>query len=133
MAGQFRKGLNKARRKLHDNMSVPALYFVPPYDPVLTLVTPVTVRVHDHMQALGDLKGTNFNYAEVEDDSPKIVFLREEIVPKRGMMISVSPGVAYNIDTVKPPNGITVTANVSRVTEKEATGFPVPEDEGDEC
>lgn len=132
MAGSFRKKLNMARRKLHGNMSVPALYFMPDYDPVLTLVKDCTVRVHDHMQALGDLKGTNFNYAEVEDNSPTIVFLREEITPKRGMIISVSKGVAYQIDTVKPPNGITVTASVSRITEKDAALFPVPEEDA-EC
>jgi hypothetical protein len=132
MAGSFRKKLAIARRKLHGNMSVPALYFMPPYDEVLTLVQDCTVRVHDHMQALGDLKGTNFNYAEVEDDSPKIVFLRDEIAPKRGMVISVSNGVAYQVDTVKPPNGITITANVSRMAAKDAVGFPVPE-EDEEC
>ena len=132
MAGKFRQKMNRGRRKLHEHMSVPALYLALPYDVVLTPVQEITVRVHDNVRALGDLKGTNFNYAETLENSPRIVFLREEITPKRNMVVSVEAGVAYQIDTVEPSHGVTVTALVSRLSDKEAAGLPVP-DAGGYC
>ena len=87
----------------------------------------ITVRVHEFWKALGDLKGTNFNYAEVEDITPRIVFLLSEVGPKRGAIVSVAPGEAYRVDLVLPVNGITVTAKVVKFSAEEAQGFPVPE------
>ncbi|MFC3724401.1 hypothetical protein [Neoaquamicrobium sediminum] len=109
-------------------MSVPALYFASPYVPGDTPVTEISVRVHDTPIVLGDLKGTNFNYAEIEDNSPRIIFLRSEVEPARGMIVSVEPGVAYRVDTNRAPNDITTTSRVVRLTKDEAAGLPVPGD-----
>jgi hypothetical protein len=109
-------------------MSVDALYFALPYAEGDTQVIPITVRVHDTPVVLGDLKGTNFNYAEMEDNAPRIVFMRDEIEPVRGMIVSVEPGVAYRVDTLRAPNDITVTARVVRLREQETAGLPVPGD-----
>lgn len=128
MVGKFREKLRSGRRVLHDRMGDPALYFAPPYVGGDTVVTPITVRVHEHFGLLGDLKGTNFNYAEVEDQSPRIVFMRDEITPVRNMVVSVAPGQAYRVDTVSPPNDITVTARVVRLMKEDAEGLPVPGD-----
>lgn len=128
MSGRFHQKLRRARRQLHDHMSVDALYFAHPYVAGETPVLPITVRVHDTPVVLGDLKGTNFNYAEMEDNAPRIVFMRDEIEPVRGMVVSVEPGVAYRIDTVRAPNDITVTARVARLRVAETTSLPVPGD-----
>lgn len=111
---------------LHDVMAVPALYFARPYVAGDTPVQPITVRVHDKFALVGDLKGTNFNYAEFEDNAPRIVFMRSEIEPVRNMIVSVEAGSAYRVDTVLPPNDETVTARVARLHVSETAGFPVP-------
>lgn len=128
MAGRFRQHIRRGRAQLHDHMSVPALYFASRYVPGDTLVMDITVRVHDTLHVLGDLKGTNFNYAEIEDNSPRIIFMRSEVEPVRSMTVSVEPGVAYRVDTVRAPNDITVTARVARLTKDEMAGLPVPGD-----
>lgn len=127
MAGPFRQKLRKARTRLHNYMSVSALYFPLPYEEGVTPVQEISVRVHDHWIAQGDLKGTNFNYAEMEDDSPRIIFMRSEIEPVRNYIVSVAAGVVYRVDSIKAPNDITVTANCARLHPSEAAGLPVPE------
>lgn len=124
--GKFRQRMREGRRSLHEHMSVPALYFADPSadDPFL-----ITVRVHEKWVALGDLKGTNFNYAETADIAPRIVFLRNEVEPERGCIISVEPGVAFRIDNVLPPDDITVTATVIALEPGDTVDFPLPPSE----
>jgi hypothetical protein len=124
--GKFRDQIREARRSLHEYMSVNALAWTGTYDPLRTVVTEVTVRVHEKWMALGDLKGTNFNYAEIESVTPRMIFLVSEVEPKRGMYVSVSPGLAFRVDNTQPPDDITQTANVVRLKVSETTGFPVP-------
>jgi hypothetical protein len=124
--GKFRDQIREARRSLHDYMSVDALAWAGPYDPLRTVVTPVTVRVHEKWLALGDLKGTNFNYAEIESVTPRMIFLVSEIDPKRGMYVSIAAGVAFRIDNTQPADDITQTANVVRLKLSETAGFPLP-------
>lgn len=121
--GVFREQLREGRRILHEDMSVPALYFMEdaPDDAQL-----ITVRVHDKWLALGDMKGTNFNYAEVESIAPQIVFMLSEISPSRMAIVSIEAGVAYRIDSLKVPNDITITANVARLSPAKTQGLPVP-------
>lgn len=119
--GRFRQQVRDARRTLHDYMSVPALYFAKNGP-----VREITVRVHDKFMALGDLKGTNFHYAEMEDDSPRLVFMLSEVEPSRGYYVSVEPGVAYFIDTPRVPDDITQTCRCQRLSDQEAEGLPVP-------
>lgn len=118
-----REAKRAARRDLHAELSVNALYIAPNADPL-----PVTVRVQLESQPLGDLKGTNFHYTEREEPSDQLVFLLDELPrPKRGAVVSVAPGEAYRIDTTLPPHDITVTAKVTTLTEVEAEGLPIPE------
>lgn len=127
--GSFREQMDEARSVLHEEMSVQAIYFLGEYDPIRTVVKEITVRVHDKFMALGDLKGTNFNYAELESVAPRIVFWRGEdgFEPERNAYVSVKPGVAYRVDTPVPHDGVTITASVVRLDEKKTVGFPVPE------
>lgn len=122
--GRYRERMREGRARLHEEMSVPALYLPAGGSKSQTLIT---VRVHEFWRVLGDLKGTNFNYAEVEDIAPRIVFLLSEIVPQRGALVSVAPGEAYRVDVVLPHDDITVTAKVVKLSASEAKGFPVPE------
>ncbi|MBK3745543.1 hypothetical protein G3A39_41010 [Paraburkholderia aspalathi] len=110
---------------LHDYMSVDAMYFMEgtPEDAIR-----ITVRVHEKWVALGDMKGTNFNYAETESIAPRIIFMLSEISPDRGAIVSVEPGVAFRVDTPLPPDDISVTATVIKLTESETVGFPLPGD-----
>lgn len=120
--------MRKGRRKLHDYMSVPALYFPFPYVAGETVVQEITVRIHDKFVAFGDLKGTTFNYAEMEDDSPRIIFMRNEVEPSRNYIVSVEAGSAYRVDAPMAPDDITITARCARLHTSEAAGLPVPGD-----
>lgn len=121
----------QARRDLHEHMLVPALYLVPAAAPG-TYEEPVnvTVRLHIKFDALGDMKGTNFHYAERQEVTPKIIFMRDQIdKPARHAVISVELGEAYRVDNILPPDDITVAAEVLRLSAAEAAGLPLP-DEG---
>ena len=122
--GDYRARMRQGRAQLHERMSVPALYLPIAGSRSQTLIN---VRVHEFWKALGDLKGTNFNYAEVEDIAPRLVFLLSEIQPKRNAIVSVAPGEAYRVDLVLPPDDITVIAKVIKFSAEEAKSFPVPE------
>lgn len=128
----------RARADLHEAMQVAALYLVenplyvtPVVDPDIPryIETPVNVRVHYDFGALGDMKGTNFHYAEREEIKPQLVFLRAEMpTPQRNAVISVSVDEAWRVDHVDPPDGITVKTQALRLSEAQiALGdYPVP-------
>lgn len=123
--GRFREQIRAARHTLHDYMSVDALYF---FEDAPDAAVRITARIHEKWMALGDMKGTNFNYAETESITPRIIFMLSEIDPERGAIVSVEQGVAYRVDTPLPPDDITVTATVSKLTADETVGFPLPTD-----
>lgn len=93
-----------------------------------------SIRVHEKWMQQGDLKGTNFHYAEVEEVSPKIIiwasewshFLAEGY-GFRGLIFSVEPELAFEVDSARPRDDQTITLNVFRLDPKRAAGFPVPE------
>lgn len=128
-----------ARATVHSTMQVPALYLVenpayvtPVVDPDIPqyLETPVNVRVHSGKIALGDMKGTNFHFAERTEDNPSIIFLYSEMPePERNAIVSVAEGEAYRIDHVEPRDNLTLTAAALRLSVTDATGLPVPETE----
>jgi hypothetical protein len=116
--------MDKAQRTLFDRMAVAALCFA---DPAAPNPTPVRVIVTDFSRNVGDLKGTNFNYAELRTNTPQVEFLISEIEPYRQMFVSVEPGVAYQVDTIEAASGLTVVANVIRLKKEKTTLFPVPQ------
>lgn len=120
--------MNDARRQLHDYMSVEVVYFEGPYDPLTTVCQKVTVRIHDKFLALGDLKGTNFNYAEIASISPRVIFMLEEVEPQRDFIISYKAGLAYRLDNPLEIDGPTQTVEVVRLRKDQTEGFPLPED-----
>ena len=123
---RFREIKRQARRDVHRELHVPAFYIAS------TGATPllVTVRAHTKFDALGDQKGTNFNSAEMIERQPYIIFMRSELMsPARNAIVSVEPGEAYRIGVVHPPDDISIKADVTVLTQAEAAGLPVPEDE----
>lgn len=110
-------------------MEVPALYIE---DTALPVPVPCTVRVHSKMNALGELKGTSFDYAERHEMIPRLIFLIEEVVPANGSVVTIiDPATllkeAYRVDNRLPRDGITVTAEVTVMTPAEYAGLPFPE------
>lgn len=105
-------------------MQVPALYLLgdgPWTNPPL-----IHVRLHVKFDAVGDLQGTNFHYATRQEVTPKIRFDLTEIDPLGGAIISIEAGEAYRIDNVQPSDDQFVTAEVIRLSDRQAEGLPVP-------
>lgn len=126
----FRETKRAARRQLHQWLSVQALYLAPVATPV---PLPITVRLHINFAPMGgDVEGGYQYGAERHDTTPRIVFLRSEItglpngLPARNSIISVETGEAYRVATVRTPDDITVTAEVSPLHPSETVGLPVP-------
>lgn len=114
----------RARRDVHKHLRVPVLYLES------RNARPVKcfMRIHTSNQALGDMKGTSFSYAERTEFTPSIIIDRTEIArPMRGAIISVEPGEAYRIDHVEPADGETIKATVVPLTAEQASGLPIPE------
>lgn len=115
----------EARRALHQAMRVPASYYETP------LSTPrlIHVRVHSKMVQHGDLKGTNLNYAEMMDISPTLVFDREEVaLPAVKALVIISDTEGYRVGPVEAPDGITIKAQVSRLSPNDLVGKTLPGD-----
>lgn len=127
MAGPFQDKVDKARRKLHDYMHIDALYYVAPELGTIPFIRQITVRIHDKFLRVGDLAGTNFHYAEIEENSPRGIFMRQEIEPKKNFILATKRGY-YRIDSLLPPDGLTVTANLARLTSHNDTEGLIPFD-----
>jgi hypothetical protein len=110
-----------ARLALHRAMQWPALYITDAGTQIQC-----GVRKHTDNKALGDVKGTSFGYAERAEVIPRLVFLAGEVDPVNGATVSIALGEAYHIDNVLPPDGITVTCEVSRLSARDAEGLPLP-------
>lgn len=115
MAGPFKDKIRDMRRRLHDYMHVDAFYYAMPKGSETPVVREVRVRIHDKFLKVGDLAGTNFHYAEVEENAPRAIFMRSEISPLRNYYL-VTDEAFYIIDHSLPPDDISVTAKLSRLT-----------------
>lgn len=121
---------DRARRRLHDAMQVGAFYIE---DPAAPVPVPCTVRVHTKMDALGELKGTSFDYGERHEMIPRLLFLIDEVPePARGALVTITDPAThaqegYRIDNRYPADGITVSTDVTILTPAERLGLPFPE------
>lgn len=116
----------RSRGLLHGTMARPALY-IPDAASAPDDYLQTSVRLHSKRGQIGDLPGTNLNYAEVVDRVEKLVFLFDEVpAPARGALVVLSALEGYWLDTVDPPDGITVSVSVSRASAQEMLGIPVP-------
>ena len=118
----------KARRALHKAMARAAFYIVDESAPGNPPPT-VYVRVHYKFDPNGDTS-VGQHYADVREQIPKLIFLREEVAaPARGAVVTLSDVEAYRIDLIDPPDDITVKATVTPMDVTEIVGLPVPPEE----
>lgn len=124
MTSRVREALRRGRRDLHREMSVPALYIpVPNATPI-----PCTVRPQDLPTANGKPGGADAGYAQQSDAKPRLIFITDDapVMIRVNAVVSVEPGEAYRISFVHPAHGITITADVTRLSATDAAGLPVP-------
>jgi len=109
-----------SRGRLHEALSVPAIYIAPD-----SSETSCRVRVFDNTRLFGDVSGFDAP-AERYSEVPEIVSLVAEVTPARGGVFSISAGVAYTVEVPMPADGITRKSQCTRMSETEASSLPVP-------
>ena len=121
-----------ARRVVHDTMAQPASFYA---IPGTSEVAFITARPHNKRGKVGDLAGTNLNYAEDFDRQERVVFWLGQLqghpdcplgLPPRGALVIFAPDEAYFVDTVEPVDQQTVTAVVYHATAEQVVGFETP-------
>lgn len=123
---RFREIKDRSRRLLHDFMGQPALYYA---NPVSGEYVVTKARPHSKRGQIGDLPGTNLNYAEVIDRKEKVVLWREDVPkPTRLALIVFSATEGYWVDSVDPPDGLTISVNVVMAKESELQGLTLPDE-----
>lgn len=125
MTRRHRQAKLRAREALHRELSVPAFYF--PHGDPSEAHTEINVRVHSKWEALGDMAGTSFEYAERREEVPKIVFDLREVTPQRNAVVVVSETEGYAVDHYDPSDDFTTTAAVKRLSNSEVANYPAPE------
>lgn len=116
----------RSRVGLHRTMASPAHYYAPDALPDAEPVV-VPVRVHRKDVKLGDMQGTNLRYAEQADLDLSVIYLVEDFdSATRGGVFVISPQVAYLVDSVLPPDGVTRSATVLRARPDQFTGREAP-------
>lgn len=114
----------KARRALHNHLARPASY----YDASGTLLGLVHIRVHQKPPSpVGDLAGTNLSFSQTQEISVRVLFDRAEVAaPLRNELVILDAEEGYYLDNVLPPDGITVKAEVVRMSVEDITGKTLP-------
>lgn len=109
MPTEFQRLKNVARRVVHSTMAIPANYYAPGSTEAQTVGVRRTVK----NVLTGEMKGTNFNYAERAEEATYLIFWREQMpAPVRNAVVMLATGVQYFVDYVEPPDGLTITTRV---------------------
>lgn len=102
-----------ARRQLHERLGEPVWYLsAPGDDPVAA-----TARLHLNFNQLGELLRGGFG--ERMELTPRIIFLRDNVRPVRDAIVVTRDMGAYFIDHDHPPDDITITAEVVKMTDSQ--------------
>lgn len=116
-----------ARQALHDFMARPASF----YDSAGTLLAdPITARRHDAPKVVGDLAGTNLSYAETHERPTTVVLWKSELTSvtlRRGCEIIFAADEGWYVETVKPADGLTITVEVSEMSDTALAGKTLPD------
>ena len=111
----FRDAKRRIRRQLHAHAAEPVWYLAATgSDPVAA-----TVRLHLNMSELGELLRGGF--ADRAELTPRIIFLRSQVVPVRDAIVVTRDLGAYYVDHDHAPDDITVTAEVVKMTPSQIT------------
>lgn len=118
-----------ARRALHDHMARPATYYLA--SGVLSGLC--HVRIVENPVKTGDLAGTNLSYAEVQEVRIRVIFDRDELTSlgvnlARNDRVILAADRGYVLDNILAPDGLTVSAEATRMTAAELAGKTLPED-----
>lgn len=116
-----------ARRALHDHMGRAATYYLASG----VIAGLVHVRVNEKPQKMGDLAGTNLSYAETQDYRTQVIFDTAEVRDlgatfSRNDFVVLAGDRGYVVDTSMPPDGMTTTCEVTRMSTAELTGKTLP-------
>lgn len=114
----------RARQDLHLAMRVLAYC----YHPVTGWPEQIHVRVHSKIDALGDVKGTSFGYAEKIETIPRLVYERAEHEPVKHEVVVISPEEGYRVAVIETPDFITRKAQVTVLTAGDLARYMSPED-----
>ena len=119
MAG-WREQKREARKIVHETMALPCWHIphIGGVQPVLTRARLHTARPTATTSAMGDIE--SLGYGKWEADHTKLVFMREEVDPKRYDVFIFAPDEAYTVEPERPFDDITVTVKVSRMEVKSA-------------
>lgn len=113
----------RSRVALHRAMQRPAFY----YNPKTQLPVPCNVRVHTKMDAKGEVQGTSFRFAERADETPKIIFLRQDgIKPQQHAVVMLSAEEGYRLSSSEPIYRETVTVPATALPAKELDDYLYP-------
>lgn len=127
----FRHQKRRARLQLHHRLADPVLYLKgATADP-----KGVMVRLHLGFDTAGELRRAGF--AETHEYDPRAVFLAAEVTPVvNGIIVTEDMG-AWRVTSTLPPDDITITAEVARLSRSQIQnqgwdpdalwlGFPPP-------
>lgn len=116
----WRDQKRQARVVVHDTMALPCWHI--PHTgglpPTLTRARLHTARPTATTSAMGDIE--SLGYAKWEADHTKLVFMRDEVDPKKFDVFIFAPDEAYTVEPERPFDDITVTVKVSRMEVKSA-------------
>lgn len=106
-------------------MAIPALH----YATAGAAAVAIRVRLQTKFAQIGDDR--SMGWAEREAVKPRLIFMLSEmtsagIVLNRNQIVYFEPGEAYNIDNLLPPDDITVTAEVTRLSRKQYQDAGLP-------
>lgn len=118
----WREQKRAARQLVHGTFGIEAQYYAS------RGATPVTVHVRLRSEFNQLMVGTRKmqGWAETQAVEPNLVFMRSEQEPQQGAVVWIAVGEAYRIDTTNPPDDITRTANVTRLTAKQYADEGLP-------
>ena len=114
----WREQKREARHIVHETMALPCWHIkhIGGVPPVLTRARLHTARPTVTSSAMGDIE--SLGYGKWEADHTKLVFMRDEVDPKRNDIFLFAPDEAYVVEPERPFDDITVTVKVSKMEVK---------------
>ena len=100
----WREQKREARHIVHETMALPCWHIKHTARPTVT------------SSAMGDIE--SLGYGKWEADHTKLVFMRDEVEPKRNDIFLFAPDEAYVVEPERPFDDITVTVKVSKMEVK---------------
>lgn len=111
----WREQKRLARKTVHEQMALPCwrIPAVAGAQPTLVRARLHTARPTATTSAMGNLESQGF--AQWEASHTKLVFMRDEVDPKRSDIFVFAPDEAYVVEPERPFDDITVTVKVSKM------------------